>query len=368
MSLENKILAAVFLVLVPVMIGSIWSCLLNKDKHITVFVGCKLLIQAWVYGNITMFALMQLFAVPMICVKAAFISLLWVWVISVAAAAVAGIAVTVKFCRTHTFQLRVSLTKWRSVVLPVLIAVAVALLIAFQARISSKYQHLDEDDARFIALEVIAVERDVMFLESPITGNLMYWNVGEVKKDYFSPWTMYVAALSKLSGMPPAVLSHRMLPLFLIPLCYMAYALLAMELYEKDYEKILIFLLIIGFISLFGYTSTHTPASLMLLRIWQGKAVFAALVIPVLFTLLWGLYEKPQDLITKALLFVTCMAASLLSGGGIIISVIAVGVYGVVYLLRYHNIRQTILLWFTCAPCIVYALCNVLWYHIFSYS
>ena len=49
---------------------------------------------------------------------------------------------------------------------------------------------------------------DTLLVDDPITDEYMYWDVGEVRKDVTSPWTMYVAMCCKITGIAPAVFSH----------------------------------------------------------------------------------------------------------------------------------------------------------------
>lgn len=412
MNLLNKCILVLLFAVFPVAVGGIYSPVFIAEKNMTFADWCKLLIQTWLYGIITMFAVMQLIAIPMISQRTSFSSLVNVWSGAVAVLAAAGLAVyiifIVKFIKRRQIARsafadavistsdsaaaasgisksgkseatgksgdsrsdsagRVSADIRRRVWIGILGAVFLAMT-AFQARVASKYQHTDDDDARFVALELIAVENDQMLTHNPIDGYPMYWNTGEVKKDYTSPWTMYVAACSRISGIHPAILSHRMLPMFLIPICYMAYMIMALGLFKDDWEKTFIFMIIISAANMFGYTSTHTTASLLLLRIWQGKAVFAGLMVPVILNLCYRLYDRPDRVAEKILLFVSCMASSLLSGGGVVMSAIAVGLYGLIVFIRHKSVRNTVLIWLTCSPCIVYALCNVFWYQVFRVS
>lgn len=376
MNLLNKCILVLLFVAFPVAVGGIYSPVFIAEKNMTFADWCKLLIQTWLYGIITMFAVMQLIAIPMISRRMAFSSLVNVWSAAVAVLIVAGLAVYIIFIakfikRSKTAPSdvggRISVNIKRRVWIGILGVVFLAMT-AFQARVASKYQHTDDDDARFVALELIAVENDQMLTHNPIDGYPMYWNTGEVKKDYTSPWTMYVAACSRISGIHPAILSHRMLPMFLIPICYMAYMVMALGLFKDDWEKTFIFMIIISVVNMFGYTSTHTVSSLLLLRIWQGKAVFAGLMVPVILNLCYRLYDKPDRVPEKILLFVSCMASSLLSGGGVVMSAIAVGLYGLIVFIKHKSVKNTIFIWLTCSPCIVYALCNVFWYQVFRVS
>lgn len=111
----------------------------------------------------------------------------------------------------------------------------------------------------------------------------MYWDTGEVRKDLTSPWAMFVAMHAKEGNMAPAALSHAYLPFFLILICYALYLLIGQVLFGGDWEKTFLFGIVLSVLHLAGYTSTHTLASMLLLRIWQGKAVCASFALPLFF-------------------------------------------------------------------------------------
>ena len=79
MSLTGKILTGILFVVLPVIAGGIYSPFLVKRIKLHFADICKLLIQTWIYGIITMFAVMQLIAVPMIAVRTTFTMLVYVW-------------------------------------------------------------------------------------------------------------------------------------------------------------------------------------------------------------------------------------------------------------------------------------------------
>ncbi|MDD6798347.1 MAG: DUF6077 domain-containing protein, partial [Clostridia bacterium] len=198
MNLLNKCILVLLFVVLPILVGGIYSPMLLQKKNIMFVCLCKLLIQTWLYGLITMFAVMQLIAIPMIAQRTAFSLLVNVWSALVAILAVAGTTAYIvvfiknKRCTDKGLEYRENHrpVDRKRIAWIAALGVIFMLMTAFQARVASKYQHTDDDDARFVALELIAVENDEMLTLNPIDGYPMYWNTGEVKKDYTSPWTM----------------------------------------------------------------------------------------------------------------------------------------------------------------------------------
>lgn len=366
----------VLFLILPMIVGGIWTGFIKTTSR------CKLLIQTWVYGTITMFAITQLVVVPMIANRMRFTSFVLVWCVVTGFICVGSLVLNGK-TMLHLFRKLLQMMSgknrtsaaaiWqtirhRSYVLA--LGMAALLLIGGQAVTASKYQHLDDDDSRFIALELLAVEQDTMLTQSPIDSTEVTWKLGEVRKDLTSPWTMHVALLSKLSQIHPATMSHLIMPFVFILMSYGACALAGMHLFRRekgfDAEKLAVFLILLSVVNLFGYTSTHTLSSVTALRIWQGKAMFAAVLIPLMMSVLLELQENNREKIWYALLFVCCMAASLTSGVGIILGAMLVGIYGVVGFLNHRRMISMAATWCCALPCAVYALIYYFWTSIFQ--
>ena len=238
-----------------------------------------------------------------------------------------------------------------------------AVLILLQAYVPARYEHSDDDDARFLAEAVSAVVHDSMYQDSPIDADFMYWDVGEVRKDLASPWAMFLAMQSNICGLAPAVYAHSLLPFFLILLCYGVYALIGKALFRGDDEKMFLFLIFLSVLHLFGYTSTHTLASMLLLRIWQGKAVCASFVLPLLFYLFVRLVQDKKRPAWIAPLYAVATGACLLSGIGIVTTPIVLLIYGCLDFCYHRKWKRTAAVWGAALPCAVF-----LGYYLFGYG
>ena len=229
-----------------------------------------------------------------------------------------------------------------------------AVLILLQAYIPARYEHSDDDDSRFVAEEVSAVVHDTMYREDPITADYMYWDTGEVRKDLTSPWAMFVAMHAKEGNMAPAALSHAYLPFFLILICYALYLLIGQVLFGGDWEKTFLFGIVLSVLHLAGYTSTHTLASMLLLRIWQGKAVCASFALPLFFYLFYQIMKKEAWKRWIPLLYVAGVGTCMLSGIGIVTASVLLAVYGVLDFCYYRNWRKTLAIWLAAVPCVIF--------------
>ncbi len=337
-------------VAVPMWTGVIWVKIL-KIKGIW-----DQILHAWVFGFVTILAVAQLILVPLVALKQTLTMALLLFQILLTV--LASVSFVLVLCRRGGVEKRMRQRRkpegdrrWTLV-----FGVLAGILIFIQAYIPARYEHSDDDDARFVAEEVSAVVHDTMYQDSPIGAEFLYWNTGEVRKDLTSPWAMYIAMSCRISGIPPAVLSHSYLPFFLILLCYAVYMLIGKCLFREDAEKTALFLIFLSVIHLWGYTSTHTLAAMLLLRIWQGKAVCAGFMLPVFFYVFYQVMKREYKAGFVIFLYVAAMASCLLSGIGIVTAPIILFLYGIVDYIYYRRWRKTLAVWMAALPCAVYLL------------
>lgn len=354
MEIKNWLAVCCLTVLLPMWIGSIWSYFAKMTGWV------KNVLFSWVSGFLTVMAVSQLILVPLILRRFRFSHYCWL-----ATAVYAGLILLALVLNRKRWKEKKEIPhseKW-TVWQGLFIFGAVALIF-LQAYIASAYQHIDDDDSRFVVEQVMAVEHGVMYTENPVTGKISYWDMGEVRKDMISPWTMLVAYWCKLGGIAPAVMSHKYLPLFLIPLCYAVYALIAMNLFRDDREKTGIFLILSSALHIFGYFSTHTVSAVLLLRIWQGKALVGAMLLPATCYIMFEIMSHGRKQMWYLLAAVCAAAAALASGSGITTVPLLIGVFGIAELIHGRNWKTMVLMWCTAIPSVVYLLCYLFFWQL----
>lgn len=346
-------------ILLPMWIGYLWVEFLRITGRI------NRILHGWVLGFVTMLAAAQLLLVPLVALKQTLTTAIILW--NVIMQILAAAAFILWLCRWAKGQVQMSglartdrqekqehareegQRRWLWI-----FGILAGVLILIQAYIPARYEHSDDDDARFVAEQVSAVEHDMMYQDSPISAEYLYWNEGEVRKDLTSPWAMFMAITAKESGMAPAELAHTYLPFFLILLCYAVYVLIGRELFKGDWEKTFLFLIILSVVHLSGYTSTHTLASMLLLRIWQGKAVCASFMLPMFFYLFYRIMRQNYDRRWLPVLYFASTGACLLSGIGIVTVPAMLFLYGVVDFCYYRRWRKTFAVWMAALPCAIF--------------
>ena len=295
-----KCVMLTIIIVIPIIIGTY----IKKDS----------IIHAYIYGHLILWALFQAVAVPIVHLRWSFDILFYVYL------ALVGILVI--------FSIRNIPAVWKSIHMPKLdlVLVFAIVIILIQVGMYVLGQHLDEDDARWIAEANDALIKNRMYLHNPATGEYIGAFRGEMVKDVFSPWAMYLAVMAKFTGIRPVAIAHTIYAPLLLALSYMVYARMGELLFHGDTERH-IFLLSVSVINLFFSGNPYTQSVFSLVRIWQGKAVVAAVMIPLAFVIYLEITEKNlwQNWMSLVLYG---LAGCLFSGMGIAISLLLIASLG----------------------------------------
>ena len=355
MVIRGILLSLVWLLLIPICVGVLFER--QEERH-------SLLLE-WIYGMISMMALAQVILIPLIALRKSFSLAMGIWLIGVLLLTIAGVSAHVKKEEKHTYSCVFENRKEKVLVL------CVAAVVLVQCLMAGFLQHSDADDARFVAESVIAVEQDSMYVISPISGEPMYKvdYLGDVRKDLTSPWVMYIAMLSKLCAVAPAFLAHALLPFYLVLFCYAVYTAFGYSFFNGNKKNTAIFIVFLSVFMVFDYTSTHTVGTVMLFRIWQGKAFAAAGIVPLLFYL-YLQYTKNRENKSKRhviliLLWIASFAASLVSGIGILLELLLVAILGLTEWIMSRKVKSAIMFWLTGLPSLFYLICQYKYWEIF---
>jgi hypothetical protein len=161
---------------------------------------------------------------------------------------------------------------------PVLLIAVVLILV--QAFMLFGLTFEDADDAYFVATATTAVETNTIVQYDPYTGDPLQ----SINTHYvLSPHPMVYAVLGRLTLLHSTIVAHTILPLFLIPLSYIIYALFAREVLGLERRRLSLFLILLSLLNLFGAVSRFTNSIYLLGRIWQGKSVLANIALPATF-------------------------------------------------------------------------------------
>lgn len=307
---------------------------------------------ALVYGFCIVFALFELLAVPMTFKNVPFTTLAYTWGIMILVLSV----LSVLWNRGRLIKIiKNSSGRGRELFF---LKAAVIVLILFQAYILFRYVHYDEDDAFFIASAVTAVEKNSIFGFSAYTGEAVG---AEYNARYIlSPLPIVWASISQIFGVHAAIVARTVMPVFLVPFVYVVYGLLGSKLFPDRKESYWLFLLFLCILNVFGCFSIYTPSTFLLVRIWQGKAILANIILPLVLYLSVRCMKENGRRADWLMLFCTMTAACLVSSMGIMLTPVLLGVMGTIYALKNRNLKQLALAFFCCIPCFLCGLVYII--------
>ncbi len=316
-------------------------------------------ISAWTFryvmGMVALWAVFQVIAVPMILLKLKFSVLVisWIWVVSICI--IAYLCYVRKKEATKPQYERIFGNSMSDNIFLVCAIVFLLVVVGYQCYKYLRFMHLDEDDSRFVVNAIDAYFNNTMMLTNPTTGEYMGTWIGDLAKDVASPWMMYVAMISKLSGIHPTIMAHTILPIILLIAAYGAYYLIGNLLFDADVKKSILFVGLIAFVNMYFSDTVYIQSFFSLVRIWQGKATLAAVMIPFMLYLMMRLYYH-DDARNYFLIILGSIAMCLLSGMGIFFSAIMAGTYGIYFIFIKKQWKFIPYMIISCLPTLVYGI------------
>ena len=229
---KNLLYTGMLFVVLPVWFGLLWVWYLKIEGTV------RKLCNAWVLGLASMFASGQILLVPMILGKRTLTEAVTLWKIFLVIVSIVIMVILIRRCGILvTVENKLENKKKKAGAWKIIFGILAAALILCRHgfRIITSILMMTMQDMfrkKFLRLCMIT-----LLVDDPITDEYMYWDVGEVRKDVTSPWTMYVAMCCKITGIAPAVFSHTFFPFFMIIICYVLYGMIGNVLFRGDAEK-----------------------------------------------------------------------------------------------------------------------------------
>lgn len=343
MSLAIKGLLAVFwLILIPTAAGIPF---LRKKSHYTPG-------ECFLTGYLFLFAAAELLTLPMILLKAPLHVLVWCYGAVAGAAALFGV-----FCLKGKKLPAIGQARDRIRNASPFFWCAL-ILIAVQIVIVVLYAHFDADDAFYVATATTSVEKDSIFVFNPYTGR-KYRNLPS--RYVLSPFPIFLAVVSELcAGLHPAIMAHTIFPPVFQLMSYLIVYRIASEWFQDSPHGRGIFLYVAAALNSFFAYSTYNSGSFQMIRIWQGKALLAAALIPLLFYLSMTIVMEEKPKYPWYLLLLANTACCLLSSMGIILAPILQGAFALLGMIRFRSPKRFLYGILCCIPSIVLGVVYVL--------
>ena len=154
------------------------------------------------------------------------------------------------------------------------------------------------------------------------------------------PFPLYLAIISSIIHIHPAIVSHVVFPAIFVPLVYAIYYLIGNYIFKENKKSSLLFVILISVLQIWGCYSVRTSEAFFLFRIWQGKALLAAMILPLIWLIFFKANENNFNFITCFLLFLVILAGNLLTTMGIGIPPITLMALSLAYEIGRINFRN----------------------------
>ena len=239
--------------------------------------------------------------------------------------------------------------------------ILVFVLIGLQLFMATTHASFDGDDAFYVVQSVITDETNTLYRILPYTG-------GSTRLDMrhaMAVFPLWIAYIARMTGIHATIISHTVLPVFLIPLTYVIYYEIGKKLLKEKAEQLPSYMMFVCLLQIFGNVSIYNNATFFLMRTWQGKSMQANVIIPGIFMVLIWLFEgEPEKRRQRGgmwfLLVMINIAAAMMSTASVFLNSFLIAVMAVVFSLQEKNIKILFKLAACCIPCVAYALLYVL--------
>lgn len=304
--------------------------------------------ECFLTGYLFLFAATELLTLPMIYLKTPLHILVWSYGAIAGIAALAGV-----FClKGQKLPNRGQITERLRSASPFFWCALI--LIAVQIFIVIRYAHFDADDSFYVATATTAVEKDSIFVINPYTGR-KYRNLPS--RYVLSPFPIFLAVVSELcAGLHPAIMAHTIFPPVFQLMSYLIVYQIGKEWFKDSPHDRGIFLYVTAALNSFFAYSSYNSGSFQMIRIWQGKALLAAALIPMLFYLSMtiSMEEKPQY--PWYFLFLANISCCLLSSMGIMLAPLLQGAFALLSMIRFRSPKRFLYGVLCCTPSILLGL------------
>ncbi len=246
---------------------------------------------------------------------------------------------------------RIQTVKWEPLLVILLLLIAIQMFMFIFAG------HIDDDDAYYVATATTAVTTDTMYQFDPYTGDLL---AAFPARYVLSPFPIVYAVLSYFTGVSATVLAHTVMPVVWLVFAYCIYEVIAANLYGSAVSKRRYLLIFLSIINIFSAGAKHLQGTMLLNRIWQGKAILATCLLPLCFATIMWLHGTNYSRKTYLWIIVLMLACCYASSMGIALGAVAVGIYALSELIITRQGRQFLLTMCCCIPNVIYAVIYII--------
>ncbi len=336
--IKSMALLAVVLGICPFLLGLFYTGFTEKEKN-------NILLHM-AAGYVIMFGLFEITALPLIFLRQSLTALVYLYGGMILAVSVVSLVRNIRRIPEILLSIRQAVQKFTICIW------GQFLIIARQIFIYIRYQYYNSDDAFFVASASTSLATNTIFAYSPYTGSLYE----KLPSRYvLSPFYAFTATISKVTDTHPAIVAHMVFMILFLLLFYAVYALLGRIFFACDMEKTGYFMILASALQIFSAYSERTSGLFLLIRLWQGKAVLAGILLPMVLYMALRMFFDSTEIKGKqtadyALLFLLMCACCMVSSMGIILGAIMLGILGILAAWRQKQIRLLVNTALCCLP------------------
>lgn len=331
--IKSLLLIGIFLIILPFLLGMLYTRFVEDEKNNILWNMAA--------GYILAFGIFEIVALPLVKMRQSLTMLVTVYGTILLLLAAVSLILNGKRVLTVITD---TVNSIRHFTLCIWVELG---LIAAQCLVYIRYQYSNADDSFFVAAATTALSTDTIFAFNPYTG-AAYKSLPS--RYVLSPFYAFTATVSKVTDTHPAIVAHMVFMILFLLLAYAVYTLLARGLFAKDIEKTGYFLLIISALHIFAGYSERTSGLFLLIRLWQGKAILAGILLPLVLYMAIRIFllggKKADWILWFFLMSACCMVSSM----GIMLGAIMTGLLAILYTWKHKNLRMLVYPFLCCIP------------------
>ena len=232
----------------------------------------------------------------------------------------------------------------------------VAILLVIQLIHAVVFEYYDGDDSYYVAQAVMTNTFDTMYLRDNYTGYIYPLDI----RHALSPTPVYIAWMSKVSGIHPTVIAHSVLSVAWLVLMYCIYEQIGKRLLAKNKDWLPLFLIFIEVWFLYGNISLYTSETFAMTRTWQGKGLMAGVIFPALLLSLIYLADQKTRFGNWLLFLTVILSAVFATSIAFMLIPTIVGLSAVLIGWQKRSAKTVLLMGAGCLPCILLGFCYLM--------
>lgn len=175
-----------------------------------------------------------------------------------------------------------------------------------------------------------------------------------------SPFPIFLAVISSLVGLHPAIVAHVIFPVVFIFMAYLVLYQYAKRWFPEDEHARGIFMIFCAVLIWFSAYSVYNSENFQMIRIWQGKACLASVFLPLLLYLGIGIILEKEQEYPWLLLLLADISCCLLSSMGIILACMMLVILLIMGLVRFHSLQKAACTALCCLPSLLLGLVYIM--------